>query len=153
MYGSTAARLSKILTVINSITGLDYMFEADRASVSTKVIQKVVLNWYKFALSNTEVIFQNEEDLEFLKEKGLIDNAKTHVISSSGVNINKFLPRYIQDDIPILGLLERIVRAKGVETFVKAAKWLKEKELVVIKGSKQLGRLVLRLYVLKIVII
>jgi glycosyltransferase involved in cell wall biosynthesis len=125
LYGTTAAKWSGIDHIVNSITGLGYMFEDDQQGLKNNILRQVILKWYKFALSGTEVIFQNEEDLEYLESKKILSRANPHVIRSSGVDVNRFIPEYYKNESPIIGLPARMVRAKGVGTFISAADILK----------------------------
>ena len=59
IYGSLAAKELGIGAIINSITGLGYMFLSDKPHV--KLIREIVKRLYRKALRGTEVIFENPD--------------------------------------------------------------------------------------------
>lgn len=86
IFGSIAARLVGIPAIINSITGLGYIFQKGG------LIRKIIIGIYRISLNSKIInnIFQNPDDMnEFLKNKiSYINNS--HLILSSGIDIDLF---------------------------------------------------------------
>lgn len=86
IYGTLAAHRLGI-PVINTITGLGFAF------LENRIINKVVVRLYKYALEkSSRVIFQNKDDRHLFVRKGLVNAGKTSLIRGSGVNISRFHP-------------------------------------------------------------
>ncbi len=130
LYGSTTAKWSGVNTVVNSITGLGYIFEPDRSGIRTNLLRKIILRWYRFALSSTDVIFQNMEDMNYLQERGVLEKAHAHLVRSSGVNTDLYDVHHNDNERPIVALPARMVKAKGVGIFIRAAEILKKEKEV-----------------------
>ena len=125
LYGSLAAHLAKIPSVVNTISGLGYVF----VTKSFKANLLFVLVKYLFRISflhpNKRVIFQNSENLSDFHSYGLIDNANAVIIKGSGVDIDVFRPSPELDSIPIVMVASRMLLDKGICEFVEAAREIK----------------------------
>ena len=131
VYGSLAAHLLNI-SVINNISGLGSVFI--KGGWITKLLQLL----YRFALSRSKwVFFQNPDDLQLFLTLRLVNKKQTVVLPGSGVDLQKFqnapLPYLQTTDSDNLGkrnfvflLVTRMLRDKGVEEFVNAARSIKE---------------------------
>ena len=124
LYGSFVARLLGVKSVINSVTGLGYVFTQGNASPSW--LRALTLLLYRLALRGTSVIFQNPEDREFFLQKGLVDEQRSTVIKGSGVDILRFSPSPEKSGTPLVVLPARLLWDKGVGEFVEAAQLLRE---------------------------
>ncbi len=125
LYGSIAARAAGVEHIINAITGLGHVFTDE--STPVKLLRWLVLRIYRFALQNTHVIFQNESDRELFVAKKLVSAEQAMVIPGSGVDIDKFAPKALSgSEEPIVLLPARLLKAKGVEEFVEAARQVKK---------------------------
>ncbi len=130
IYGSIAAKFLGV-KVINNISGLGFAF------IKGGWITIVVKFLYKFSLySSKKVFFQNKDDLNLFVEQGIVKVTQADLISGSGVNLQRFSP----EEIPCTqysGLLSqkpfcfllvaRMLKDKGIEEFVQAAKQLHSK--------------------------
>jgi glycosyltransferase involved in cell wall biosynthesis len=124
LYGSIAARLSSVPNIINSITGLGYIFSD--AGIS---LQRVVKLLYRNGLKNTRVIFQNPDDLDIFVKNGLITADQAFLIPGSGVDLDIFHPSPEPVSDPVIMLAGRLLRSKGVPEFVKAAQQIRAEGL------------------------
>jgi len=142
IYGNIAAKFAKVPIIINSVTGLGYVFA--EKGLRNNVLKWIVVSLYKivFGFSN-KVIFQNMDDLELFKKYKIIDGNRSVLIKSSGINIEKFSPQNVdkagieklynelcmsQHHPPfIITLIARLIWHKGIREFVEAAKILKRK--------------------------
>jgi galacturonosyltransferase len=122
IYGSIISSLLKIPYIVN-ITGLGSAVE------NRGILQKITITLYKIALKRvTCVFFQNKENQEFFLKNSIHVN-KYQIIPGSGVNIEKYrLLDYPDDKINITFLyISRILKEKGIEEYLYAAKQIKTK--------------------------
>ncbi len=123
LYGSTAAHLAGIPKIINAITGLGYAFNEEN-----RILGKVVRLLYRLLLRETQVIFQNPDDLATFTEAELLQPGQAHLIRSSGVDLARFIPQPENKNQPALVILPaRLLKDKGVLEFVSAAQLLKNR--------------------------
>jgi galacturonosyltransferase len=116
IYGGIVARMNKIKYIVN-ITGLGSSIQ------SKSILNFVSTSMYRIALKKAHcVFFQNQDNLEFMKEKRIV---KSHyvLIPGSGVNLEKF--SYIEypkeeEDIRFL-FIGRIMKEKGIDELLNAA--------------------------------
>lgn len=123
LYGSLAARMAGIRRVINSITGLGYLFIGN--SLGQKIIRPLILLLYRIGLKSTQVIFQNGDDLQQFLSNGLVVSDQVSIVRGSGVDINRFSPTWEPDGQQQILLPARMLWDKGVAEFVQAARILK----------------------------
>lgn len=96
------------------------------------LISKLVKNLYKLSLKHSyENWVLNKDDQKFLVEEGLIPEENSFVLNSEGVDTDFFSPisppsQDVKTHTTFL-LIARMMRDKGIEEFVEAAKLLKVK--------------------------
>jgi len=121
IYGSFAAKLAGVKSVAVNI-GLGYTF------IHTNLISKISHFLYKLALYfPKEVWFINEDDRNEFVNRLLVDQNKTFVLPSEGVDVNYFSPRQGYNSHIVFLLIARVLWDKGVGEYYQAAKILKEK--------------------------
>lgn len=121
VYGGFACRMTKTPYITN-ITGLGTSIE------NKGVIQKITLMLYKAGLKGASCLFfQNETNRKFFLDKNMV-KSKTRIIPGSGVNLDQhILEEYPEDDRKNRFLfIGRIMKAKGIEELLQAAKIVKE---------------------------
>lgn len=130
LYGTIAAKLSGVRSVVNAVTGLGHIFLGKRAV--TRAVRPLVRFLYRKILHarRGHVVFQNPDDLEAFIEAGLVAPEKTVIIRSSGVCLQKFAPRPGQpgedaSNFPNVLFVGRLIKEKGVHDYVQAAKIVK----------------------------
>ncbi len=126
LYGSWAARLSRVPAVVNTFAGLGFTFISNDQQV--RLFRSAIgraLRW-ALALPRARVIFQNGEDREQLVRAGIVRENQAVIIRGSGVNISKFVPRPEENGDFLVVLPARMLWDKGVGEFVEAAKLLHE---------------------------
>jgi len=127
LYGSLACHVLGIRSVVNSVTGLGYVFmEGGKARIWLRGFIKL---FYRLVLQNTWVIFQNPDDRSAFLESRLVDPKRVALIRGSGVDIQHFTPRPEPPNIPLVVLPGRMLWDKGVGEYVKAARMLKAEGL------------------------
>lgn len=122
IYGGLACRLKGYPYLVN-ITGLGTALEHGG------LLQKMLVLLYRTALKKAKcVFFQNERNLNFMKEKGCIGKrAVTRIIPGSGVNLEAHEPMpYIKnEEVHFLSIM-RIMKDKGIEELMEAAEAIHE---------------------------
>ncbi len=126
IYGNIAARWSGVRTRGALITGLGYAF--GEGGLRQKVVGAVASFLYRLALSGIKVVFfQNPDDrAEFLRRR-LVDPARTEVVAGSGIDLSRFVSSPPPAPPPVFLLIARLIREKGIEQFVEAARELKQR--------------------------
>lgn len=126
MYGSIAARLAGVPATINSITGRGFVFLG--ASMKAAYLRPIVklLFYVSYFRSNVATTFENEADLTFFVDSGMVPRRNVYLISGSGVDTHTFYAQpESETETPIIVFPGRLLWAKGVGTLVEAAKILK----------------------------
>jgi len=121
IYGSLACRLSGIKSIAVT-TGLGYAFDGDN------FLSKFVVFLYKISLSKVnEVWFLNPDDKAIFVQKRIVEQDRTYILRSEGVNTDIFCPqkKEVVSGKFIFLFLSRLVKDKGIEEFAMAAKNLK----------------------------
>lgn len=119
IYGSLAAKGTGVRAIVNSITGLGYMFLSDEPHV--RVIREVVKTLYKQALKGTQVLFENPDDRDLFLKMGLISEGNSNVVLGTGIDTERFKPVPEPEGVPLTVLPSRMIWDKGVQEFVDAA--------------------------------
>ena len=127
IYGSIAARLTGVSAVINALTGLGYVFISRKLIV--RGVRLIVSLVYRLLLNRPNVItiIQNRDDSEYLINSKILKKERTALIRGSGVKLDQFVPGHITSAGATVILPGRMLRDKGVEEFVDAARYLKAK--------------------------
>lgn len=141
VYGTLAARLFANVAVVNAISGLGYAFIDGR---NRRAIRSIMMIAYRLLFKGPEVkvIVQNCDDKAFLIKAGLVRESQAHLIRGSGVDLVEFAEQPERDGIPVVLLLARMLRDKGVIEFAQACKILLERGIraeFVLAGRVDLG--------------
>lgn len=125
LYGSLMARLAKVPAVVAAISGLGSVFTTQQPSA--KVLRAGVKQLYRFALKhpNMKIIFQNEDDRDYLLKKATFSAHQTVLVRGSGVDITQYQLIPEKDGRPVVMMVARLLKDKGVQEFISAAKHLK----------------------------
>ena len=129
LYGSFAAWVARIPSVVNVFGGLGYAF-TDRPH-ETAVVRSALqrgLRW-AIALSRSVVVVQNSDDQEVLVRENVVTSAQVRLIAGSGVDVHRFVPVDPPAGDPIVMLVGRMLWDKGVGEFVDAVVRLKQRDV------------------------
>jgi glycosyltransferase involved in cell wall biosynthesis len=126
LYGTFAARILGIPAIVNAFSGLGYAFN-DR---SRWLLAGALRSAYRLVLRSPRVhlIFQNDDDAREFGAAGLASPGQSTLIRGSGVDLAMFHP--VAEDTtapPLIVLVGRMLRDKGVVEFVQAARLLEER--------------------------
>lgn len=125
LYGSLAARYAHTPGVINALMGLGFVFTSD--SPKARLLRPAVKVALRAALSgaNTRTIVQNVDDAALLADQRLAPRASIRLIRGSGVDPGKYATAPPPEGVPLVVLPARLLVAKGVGEFMRAAAVLK----------------------------
>jgi glycosyltransferase involved in cell wall biosynthesis len=126
LYGGLAAYGARVPAVVGLLTGLGYVFIAE--SRKAAVIRKLVTLSCKVAFrhGNQRIIFQNPDDQFVFVQNKILPARQTALIKGSGVDVNTYVPTPERDGVPVVVLASRMLRDKGVDEFVDAARSLRD---------------------------
>ncbi len=129
LIGGLAARLAGVKAIVNAPVGLGFVFSSDR--VLAKILKPFVSLLLRFTLSpkNARVVFENPDDLEELRRRGMVRSGAGVLIRGAGVDIDEFAPAP-EPPLPVrVILIARMIREKGVADFVEAARILRRRNI------------------------
>ncbi len=137
IYGTIAAWLAGVPKRCCLVSGLGTGF-LDAKSRKLRLVQTCVKTLYKIAgRCAHKFLFQNDDDRRFMVDAKIVRETKTHVIKSSGVNLDVFSPEKIDgravldvrknlfgvaDDTIVVGVVARTLAGKGIREFIAAGK-------------------------------
>ena len=129
LYGSIAARITRVKGIVNAFAGFGYLFSSnDRKARWVLPIVKMVFRW-SLGAKHIHFIVQNPDDQMLLEKITGAQRQKVHLVPSSGVDTAVFQPVEKAKGLPIVVLVSRLLRDKGVEEFVSAAEILKHRKV------------------------
>jgi len=126
ILGTLAARkiCSNDTIIFNTITGLGHAF------IMGGFVAKLASFGYRISLSKANMtIFQNSDDWSYFTNKRWVNASNSMLITSSGVDTKKFrmFERLNHDpDAPIVIMLGRLIRQKGILEFANVAPIVKK---------------------------
>lgn len=127
LYGSLAARLAGVRGVVNAPVGMGYVFSShDRGA---RLLRPLLRLGYRLLLNppGSRVIFENRDDLESFVAEGAVRREAAVLIRGAGVDIGRFQSSAgaaERKDLPVVMLVARMLRDKGIVEFVAAAREL-----------------------------
>jgi glycosyltransferase involved in cell wall biosynthesis len=125
LWGTLAAKYSRVYGVVNAISGLGGFFAEDNKGMMARMMPKVL----KFSHDRKRLlcIFQNQEDRAMYVKKGIIDDSQARFIKGSGVNLQEFCytPEPTEGKVKII-LTARMIVEKGVFLLTEAAERLRK---------------------------
>ena len=135
IYGSFAAKLLNIKSVINAPIGMGFVFSSN--SIKAKLLKPILLFLFRLTLNThhgkdkeNRVVFENSDDMNFFIRKKFVKKSDVKLIRGAGVKIdnNLKIKKKIKKNITV-ALVARMLKDKGIFEFVEAAKILKKKNI------------------------
>ena len=126
LYGTLAARLAKVGSVVNANTGLGFAWID--SSIRTRLIRALIGWIYPPVIRhpNRRDLFLNRDDRALFLSDGMADVATSTVINGPGVDLRSFFPSTEPPGDPVVILPARLLWHKGVAEFVEAARILRQ---------------------------
>ena len=148
IYGTIASKLAGVPVILNLIEGLGSFYINN--NFSSMLIRNIINALYKLTFKySKKCIFVNSDDPDYFIRKNIIQENKVQVIKSVGIDTNLFKPLQkdrkllselnIKKDKPIVLMVARVIKDKGVEEFIKAAELLKDKAYFLYAGDIDRG--------------
>jgi glycosyltransferase involved in cell wall biosynthesis len=124
-YGSLAALLIRRRpAIVNAPVGMGYVFSSEQ--MMARLLRPFLQLAYRLLLNppRSRVIFENPDDAAWFTNNGVVRPADAAVIRGAGIDTGKFQPAPAPDGPPVVALVARMLRDKGVREFVEAARKL-----------------------------
>ena len=130
IFGTLAAWLAGVPKRFAMIEGLGYVYTDNGTAPGLRLrsLRAMVSALYRFALKRAHrVIFLNRDDLNDFSRWRIVDSSKAVVLGGIGVDLDEwpFTPP-LTDPVRFL-FIGRLLREKGIEQFVAAARRVKER--------------------------
>lgn len=131
IFGTLAAKISKVPKIFGMLEGLGYTFteQPDGMTAKTKIIRSIQVLLYRISLPLLDkLIFLNPDDPKDLLEKYKIQVKKTEILGGIGLNLEDYpySPIFKSKNIRFL-FIARLLKEKGIHQYLAAAKIVKEK--------------------------
>ena len=128
LLGSLAARATPSSHIFSVFTGLGFLFGDDNSP--KRVLAPIIRFMFRRSLRNNHIVFfQNPDDLKMFVTHRIVPVDRTCRLYGSGVDTKRFVPspsRKERDETVFL-MIARLIAAKGVLDYIKAATILKRK--------------------------
>ena len=126
LWGTLAAKFSKVKGVVNAISGLGGFFAEDNKGLLAKVMPMVLR--FSHNRPNLLCIFQNDDDWGLYVKHGIIKHEQGRFIKGSGVSLSDFCytPEPSDGKLKVI-LTARMIVEKGIFLLTEAAERLREK--------------------------
>ena len=121
LYGTFAAILTGVPIIVNAPVGMGYIFSS--VDLRARLLRPFIRMAYRF-LANprcSRVVFENGDDLKTFVSWGSVRASDAVLIRGAGVDLSRFRPVTRNNPIPVIALVARMLRDKGVFEYVAAA--------------------------------
>ena len=127
LYGTFACRVLGVKKIVNTITGLGFLFISQSPAV--RLVRSLVGWMYRvlFASPNVHVIFQNEDDRDLFVKNKWAHPERHSVIKGTGVDTSYFAPAAEPEGVPVVVFPARLLTDKGVREMIAAAEILRQR--------------------------
>ncbi|OQW50287.1 MAG: hypothetical protein A4S09_00395 [Proteobacteria bacterium SG_bin7] len=128
IYSSLAGRILGVEKIIQSITGLGYVFTDDGRVA--KFIRVLVGFLFRIVFrGRIKVIFQNSDDQELFIDRGWIRRDQVVLIHGAGVDLQKFSASEEKPGPVKILFPARMLKDKGLTEFIEACKVLRARNI------------------------
>jgi glycosyltransferase involved in cell wall biosynthesis len=125
LYGSIAARIAGVRSVVNNLAGLGFVFSS--RSLKARVLRPAIRRLLALALNRPRIltIVQNTDDARVMTDAIGVAPSHLRLIKGSGVDPALYPTNHQNDQPPLVVLASRMIRDKGVADFAAAAAQLR----------------------------
>ena len=122
LYGGIAAKMAKVPAVVSAVSGLGFVLMA--TGLKAKFLKTVLYPLYKLSFShkNQIIIFQNNDDANFLVDWKVIRASKARLIRGSGVDLNAYQYSAEPKGKIVITFVARLLTGKGIREFINASR-------------------------------
>lgn len=129
IFGTLAAKFSKVPKIFAMLEGLGYTFteQPEGLTTKTKIIRKIQVFLYRLSLPlANKVIFLNPDDPKDLLEQHNIKVRQVEILGGIGLNLADYPYQPVPQTEHIRFLfIGRLLKEKGIQEFIQAAKIVK----------------------------
>ncbi len=131
VLGSLAAQFAGVQNIVNAPVGMGYVFtsEENRARILRPIVNALIR--YSLGRQVRRVIIENNDDFNNLVAGGFAKKDSIALIKGAGVDTEKFDYKPEPDGQVRVIMVSRLLRDKGVQEFIDAAKLVKARESTV----------------------
>jgi glycosyltransferase involved in cell wall biosynthesis len=124
VYGSIAAKITKVPAIVNAMPGMGFIFLSDQ--FVSRLIRPGIMAAFRLLVNapNSRVILQNLDDQKKWIGWGVMRPDRIVIIPGSGIDTDVFRPNVEPPGPPLVILPARLLSDKGVGEFVEAARLL-----------------------------
>jgi glycosyltransferase involved in cell wall biosynthesis len=128
-FGAIAAFLAGVPRQVNAIAGLGFIFVS--SSLRSRLMRLGILGALRLFVdrAGSHVVTQNPDDAEELIRRRVVRSGRLSVIRGSGVDVERFRPLPEPAGPVVVAMVARMLRHKGIEIFVQAARRLRARGL------------------------
>ena len=135
LYGGLASRVARIMgwqgkTVV-TVAGLGRLFSSEQAaSFKGRILQTFIHPFMVLATKHATVFFETHHDRQFWVDRGIVQEHQTKVTNGTGLDLQQFNLAHRSantDKVKVL-FAGRLLRSKGLDVLMLAAKRLKDVE-------------------------
>lgn len=130
IFGTLAAKFSKVPKIFAMLEGLGYTFteQPEGLTTKTKIIRKIQVFLYRLSLPLVDkVIFLNPDDPKDLLEKYNINVKHVEVLGGIGLNFSDYPYKSVMQMESVRFLfIGRLLKEKGIHEFIRAAEIVKK---------------------------
>ena len=121
LYGGVAARLAGVRHVVSWVMGLGFVPASP--SLKARLLRPLVLGGLRFVLRGraSVVLVQNPDDRAVIARLGVASD-RIAMVRGNGVDLERFAPAPEPDGPVRVSLVARLIREKGIDEFVAAAR-------------------------------
>lgn len=123
--GSIAALFYRDASIINNFAGLGLLFGSRKP---LHLVLRRMTGWLlkgSTTFLHAITIVENGDDREILVNEVGLRRGDVHLVAGIGVDVGHFTPAPEPAGIPVVTLVGRMLRAKGIEQFVEAVRLLR----------------------------
>ena len=131
VLGSLAAQFAGVQNIVNAPVGMGYVFtsEENKARILRPIVNALIR--YSLGRQVRRVIIENNDDFNNLVAGGFAKKDSIALIKGAGVDTKKFGYKPEPDGQVRVIMVSRLLRDKGVQEFIDAAKLVKARESTV----------------------
>lgn len=122
LYGSLVARILDIRRIVNASIGMGYVFSS--ADSRARRLKPLVSFAYRCLMNppGSKVVFENGDDLATFVRMGAVQREDAVLIRGAGIDVDAYQPQTDEPKgAPVVTLIARMLRDKGINEFVEAA--------------------------------
>ncbi|MBK1617743.1 hypothetical protein CKO42_04590 [Lamprobacter modestohalophilus] len=126
VYGGLAASFGTVGQIVNAPVGMGFTFSSK--TVFARRLRPMIQFLYRrlLPIRGAKVVFENRDDRRDAIENRLVLASSAYLIRGAGVDLARFKPTPEPQGSVCISLIGRMLKEKGVEEFVCAARKLRE---------------------------